>query len=96
MPIIQESAYYLRRAHGLATRLLKRLTNSLDPKSMRNEINRLVNTVSDPVAKKVASRLCLISLALNKHPRTSVRICNRFSVFLPGIRKGGLPGNHCM
>jgi hypothetical protein len=62
MPLFQDPVYHFRRAHRRATQRFKRLTTRLNSKSMRNEINRLVNTVSDPAAKKVASRLCLVRL----------------------------------
>lgn len=60
MPLFHHPVYHFRRAHRRAAQRFKRLTASLNPKSMQNEINRLVNTVSDPVAKKVVSRFCII------------------------------------
>jgi len=50
MPLFK---YPVRRFRRRTAKHFKSATTGVATKSMRNELNRLVNTVSDPVTKKV-------------------------------------------
>lgn len=52
MSLLQESGKPFRWIHRRAAKNIRRFANGLKSKNMRNEIGRLVNTVSDPAAKK--------------------------------------------
>ncbi|KAF5380542.1 hypothetical protein D9615_004532 [Tricholomella constricta] len=54
MPITKVPTDTFRRIRRRATKQLRRFTTGLRPRIMRNEIARLVDTVSDPAAKKVS------------------------------------------
>ncbi|GLB37550.1 putative UTP-glucose-1-phosphate uridylyltransferase [Lyophyllum shimeji] len=55
MSLLQESASPFRRIHRRAAKHLRRFTTGLESNRLRNEIGRLVNTVSDLAAKKASA-----------------------------------------